>query len=1237
MGIFNFMKQGKSSSDQTAQPQNQVVTTQSDVKVEKKTEMYNGVGPAPGGAITTDGIIPPKSQPIDSQVPVQPNQTGNQSTANATNNQTTGTDNKPTSQPEPDKASSGQKPGLDIMTRLTQRSNRVLSNAATKAAAQKSQFVDSEHVLLGLLTDQEISTLLSSLKIIPQEIEKQLAEAMKPGNSTTPPQISPRVKKILEDALIIARKLGYEFISPEHILHALYNEGEGLGARTLSKMGLNKDELGIKVLGKKRMAEDGEQAEEKPKALEKFATDLTQKALEGKLDPVVERSNVIERVIHILSRRAKNNPALIGEAGVGKTAIVEGLAQKIVAKEVPETLLNKRVLELDLMAMIAGAAQRGEYEKRFKAVLDELKENTGQVILFIDEVHNITAGGEGAGDAANILKPALARGEIQLIGATTTSEYRKHIEKDPALERRFQPIVVPEPTEEQAIKMMYALRDKFEAFHKVKIPNDALEASVRLSKRYVGGRFLPDKSIDLIDETSSAVRLPIISLPEEISSVETRIKSLQQEKDESVKIGNKVKANVLEKKIIDSQDELRAKQEEYQQRKAQAVGVVTVDMIKDIISRWTGIPVNKIGDTEKEKIAKLEDIMHERLIGQNSAITSVSQAIRRGRAGLKNTKRPIGSFVFLGPTGVGKTELVKTLAEVLFGTEDSMIRFDMTEYMEKHEVAKLLGAPPGYVGYEEGGKLTEAVKRKPYSVVLFDEVEKAHPDIFNILLQILDDGRLTDNKGHTISFKNTVVICTSNIGSRLIQEELMKKGKDQIEEPPALSTYAVSPRGREILTIGNLLFIKDTQSQNWQEKLVKDYFAGQQVTEVNAEGKENKVIIDSFSLNSHTISPQGSEYISVGENIYIRTATTAKEWKKQKLLEYFANHTVINALPDTPEDMLPTVQLSTHAFTPQEEEIITYKNRLWKRKTNTTDWQTMTLADYLKEEKTEGKKPLPTANWDIHLFNSKGEEVIIVGEKLYRKTKMGWVVEELVNYFGNNFPLEEKINQVKEITETADEQKFAKLKKVVMVELLKFMRPELVNRFDEVIVFEPLKYWHMLLIVKLQIKSLEKLLEEQSLGLEITEFAQKEIARLGFDPVYGARPLRRAIQQYVENPISEIIIANKAKEGDVIVVDFDGVKLTFTISEAKLNNLQGKGVTKRLSCTSCGNTFETEVLPQKSTAICNKCGKEIKGVNNSLEEKDKQTKENIAVENDPNYNQQSNHKTEPTTPTLAAL
>ncbi len=864
---------------------------------------------------------------------------------------------------------------LDLMTHLTARSNRVMMMAQGKAKELKTDFVDSEHLLYGLTTDSEIFTLLTELKIQPQIVQDELNKVYKRGTSDKLPQIAPRLKKIFNDSLLIARKLGFEFIAPEHLLIALYEEGEGVGARILVKLGLQKEDLNKKITGKKEgLTEQEKEAEKKKKALEQYTIDLTAKASQGLLDPVVERSGVIERVIHILSRRTKNNPSLVGEAGVGKTAIVEGLAQKIVTKEVPEPLLNKKILQLDLMSIIAGASHRGEFEERMKNLIEQVKASNGQIILFIDEIHNIVgagSSGEGSLDASNFLKPALARGEIQVIGATTLTEYRKYIEKDPALERRFQPVLVPEPNEEQAIKMLSAIKDKYEAFHRVKIPQEAIEAAVILSKRYIGDRFLPDKAVDLIDEAASAVRLPLISLPEEIRSMETRIKELNQEKQEAEKKGDQVKVRILNSKINEIESKLKEKQEEYNLKKSQTTTSVSVEIIRDIISRWTGIPVSKITSSEVEKLAHLEEIIHKRLINQEAAVSSVAQAVRRGRAGLKSANRPIGSFVFLGPTGVGKTELAKTLADVLFGSEEAMIRFDMTEYMEKHEVAKLLGAPPGYVGYEEGGKLTEAVRRRPYSVVLFDEIEKAHPDIFNILLQILDDGRLTDNKGHVISFKNTVVICTSNIGSMLIQQEM----------------------------------IKSVENQN-----------------LKIENKKSKV-------------------------------------------------------------------------------------------------------DNGKDDK-----------------NKSGRK------------------------------------------ESVDN--FEDIKNKVKAELLKFFRPELVNRFDEVIVFEPLKFEHIAQIIKLQLKGVAKLLEDQEIGFYFTDGVVEEIAQVGYDPIFGARPLKRAIQRLIEDPISNLIIESKVKRGDVIRVKFEKNNFIFDVEKTVLIDNQNQ----KYLCQICGYSFEQEVIAN-STPICPKCGK----------------------------------------------
>lgn len=1182
-----------------------------------------------------------------------------------------------------------KKADLDVMTHLTQRSNRVFLAANNKAKEVGNSNVDSEHLLAGLLTDGEIYKLLVDLKIQPQMIEQELAKLYKKEQSKTPPQISPRVKLITGNALLVARKLGYEFISPEHLLLALFEEGEGVGSRVLVKIGLKKEDLNKKITGKKEgVDENGQPVQEKKKSsLEQFTVDLTEKARSGQLDPVVERSDVVERVVHILSRRMKNNPALVGEPGVGKTAIVEGLAQRIVDRQVPESLLDKRILVLDLTGVIAGASHRGEFEERMKNIVEELKASKGQVIMFIDEMHTIVGaggGGEGALDASNFLKPALSRAEVQLIGATTITEYRRYIEKDPALERRFQTVVVPEPSEEAAIKMLKAARDKFEAFHKVKIPDDAVEAAVRLSKRYIGDRFLPDKAFDLMDEAGAAVRLPLLSLPEEIKSIEDRVAQLKQELTENEKKGEKVKARILRSKIDDIQAKLNEKKDEYNMKKAQTTTAVSVEIIKDIIAKRTGVPVSKITSSEMEKLVSLEDIMHKRMIGQERAVTSVSQAVRRGRAGLKSNQRPIGSFVFLGPSGVGKTELAKTLADILFGQEESMIRFDMTEYMEKHEVAKLLGPPPGYVGYEEGGKLTEAVRRMPYSVVLFDEVEKAHPDIFNILLQILDDGRLTDNKGRTISFKNTVVICTSNIGTKMIQDELLKGGKNEVEEPPAVSTYAFSPRGREILTIGNKYFERDaakvkfdakaesTQSEqkdtdtqetkptderskqekvqiDWQNHILPEYFAGQEVQSqlpaptlaeeavedpaatpvpiIPPPAPAEKLDFPTLGYDTHAISSKGVEMISRDNLLFIRNSTTAKQWNVTNLIEYFTDHIVINALPDAPDEQLPTVKLRTHAFSPDELEIVSYKERYWKRKEGTTDWETGELRDYFAGQTIE-KGAFPTSHWDVHTFSPAGREIIIVGNDIWYHDagQTTWDQQTLAEYFGNNFPLEKELAVKKEIDEASDKKKYDVIKEKVMNELLKFFRPELVNRFDEVIVFEPLKFSHMIEIVKLQLKALNKLLEEQEMGFSCTDIATKEIVRSGFDPIFGARPLRRAIQRLIENPISELIIAKKVQAGDTLIVEYDGEGFVFNVERVELKKTESdKGTNvslekKDFECMICGNRFATDVI-KNATPLCTKCAakdlKEIQKIVNNEDKNALEKKEDVTKKSNP--------------------
>ncbi len=1124
---------------------------------------------------------------------------------------------------------------LDLMTHLTQRSNRVFLSTQTKARDLHSEFIDSEHLLHGLLSDSEIYNFFTEQKILPQTIEEELTKiySTSPRNEAKSgvgkiPQLSPRVKRILDSSLIIARKLGFEFISPEHLLLALYEEGEGIGARVLAKLGLKKEDLNKKITGKKEgISGSQKQPEQQKSMLQQYTIDLTAKAAQGLLDAVVERSEVVERVIHILSRRTKNNPVLVGEAGVGKTAIVEGLAEKIVAKEVPEPLLNKKILQLDLMSILAGASHRGDFEERMKNLIEEVKASQGQVILFIDEIHNIVgagSSGDGSLDASNFLKPALARGELQMIGATTLTEYRKYVEKDPALERRFQPVLVPEPTEEQATKMLVAIKDKYEAFHRVAIPPDVIEAAVRYSKRYIGDRFLPDKAVDLIDEAASAVRLPLISLPEEIKSIQTRVAELNQEIVETEKRGDKVKARISRSKLDDIQTDLKEKQNQYNFKKGQSTTSVTVEIIKDIVSRWTGIPVSKITGSEVEKLAILEKIMHERLVDQEAAVSAVAQAVRRGRAGLKSTQRPIGSFVFLGPTGVGKTELAKTLADILFGQEEAMIRFDMTEYMEKHEVAKLLGAPPGYVGYEEGGKLTESVRRKPYSVVLFDEVEKAHPDIFNILLQILDDGRLTDNKGHVISFKNTVVICTSNIGTGIIQEELLKNGKTEVEEPPILSTYTFSPRGREILSIGAKYFERDevnkTQNKNknqkieWKKAMLLDYFAGQELESASAKSEEvtEKINFPVHGFDTQAMSSKGVEAITKGSMVFYRTSTTAKTWKTTTLINLFKNHVVVNAIPDVPDEQLPTVKLKTHTYTPDEMEIISYKDRYWKRKETANDWETGYLKDYFIDQTLE-KGVFPTTHWDIHTFSPLGLETIVVGENIWHRngSEKIWKQKTLKEYFGDDFPLDKEIEEKGKVEEELDKKKYGLIKSKVMNELRKFFRPELINRFDEVIVFEPLRFIHMTQIVKLQLKGVGKLLEDQNMGFTYTDSAVKEIVINGFDPINGARPLRRAIQKLVENPISTLIIEGKVKQGDQILTDFDGENFIFNVEKVELvdaSKLKKQSV-KNFMCEACANKFSTEIV-QNATPICSKCASAK--LQEVIEEKQKQEqKENI--------------------------
>lgn len=756
--------------------------------------------------------------------------------------------------------------------------------------------IKTEHLLLALLRKAEfVKGILSSLGVNLKELETEVLSYMKKKDKRVEEvSLSPRVKKVLELAQREAEAMGSGYIGSEHLLLGLIDEGEGIAARILKEKNLTRDNLLKTILKRERMAKE-EKVSETP-TLDQFGRDLTKLAKEGKLDPVIGRDQEIARVLRILSRRTKNNPVLIGEPGVGKTAIVEGIAQRIVSGKVPDVLKNKRLIALDIGGLVAGTKYRGEFEDRMKKLLEEIKRNEGKIITFIDELHTVVGAGgaEGAVNASNILKPALARGEMQCIGATTIGEYRKYIEKDPALERRFQPVLVSEPTVEQTIEILRGLKDKYEAHHRVKISDDAIVAAATLSDKYITDRFLPDKAIDLIDEAAAKVKLEQKGEPETIKKLKEDLKRAQREKEAAVKAEDFEKAAKLKKLEEDLTKKLEEEKKKWNKERGGDVPVVSYEDVAEVVSEWTGIPVSKLVEEEVKKLMRMEEELHKRIVGQDEAVKAVSEAIRRARAGLKDPKKPIGSFMFLGPTGVGKTELAKALAEFLFGDENALVRFDMSEYMEKHAVSKLIGAPPGYVGYEEGGQLTEIVRRKPYSVILLDEIEKAHPDVFNILLQILDDGRLTDSKGRTVDFKNTVIIMTSNLGSDTL--------------------LSIDPRDKEQF-----------------------------------------------------------------------------ERAKTRIL------------------------------------------------------------DLLK---------------------------------------------------------------------------------------IKF-RPEFLNRIDEIIVFHPLTKEHIKAIVKLLIERVKRTLRGQGMNLELTEKAIEKIAERGFDPTFGARPLRRTIQREIENVIAKKIIEGDFKEGDTIIVDVD--------------------------------------------------------------------------------------------------
>lgn len=814
---------------------------------------------------------------------------------------------------------------------FTEKANKALNLAIESAEEMRHNYVGTEHILYGLVKEGSgvAATALNECGVT----EDALREKLESINGTmslvelTPDDFTPRTKRVLRAAVIISSKTGYTYVGTEHLLLAILSESDSYAVAFLEELGVSVERLAQAVSkGMQGGADDGfggfenesapNGSQKGGSALDKFGRDLTQAAKNGEIDPVIGREKEIQRVIQILSRRTKNNPVLIGEPGVGKTAVAEGLALEIAKGNVPEILKDKRVVSLDLTGMVAGAKYRGDFEERIKAAIDEVKKSKN-TILFIDELHTIVGAGaaEGSADAANILKPSLARGDFQVIGATTLNEYRKYIEKDAALERRFQPVKVGEPTPEQAVQILKGLRDSYEAHHKVKITDEAINAAVTLSSRYIADRYLPDKAIDLIDEGASKVRLASLTSPDNVKELEDEIADYEKEKASAINEQDFERAARLRDEQKELQTKLDDAKKKWQEQQKGNSGEVTAEDIAKIVSEWTGIPVVQLTKEESERLLNMENVLHERVIGQSEAVTAIAKAIRRGRVGLKDPKRPVGSFIFLGPTGVGKTELCKALAEAMFGDENAMLRLDMSEYMEKHTVSKLIGSPPGYVGFEEGGQLTEKVRRKPYSVVLFDEIEKAHPDVFNMLLQILEDGRLTDSQGRTVDFKNTIIIMTSNVGARLITEKQSSLG-----------------------------------------------------------------------------------------------------------------------------------------------------------------------------------------------FNSENEN--------------------------------------------AEESEKKDIKELVTGELRKVFRPEFLNRVDDIIVFNKLNKDEIKQIAVKMLKTLENRLDKMNIKISFTDNAISEIADKGFDENYGARPLRRAIQNEIEDPLSEQMLEGKVKDGAVVTCDFAGGQFTFTTANA---------------------------------------------------------------------------------------
>jgi ATP-dependent Clp protease ATP-binding subunit ClpC len=746
---------------------------------------------------------------------------------------------------------------LVMYGKFTERAQKVLVFARDEAKSVNYPNVGTEHLLLGLLQEGEsgAAKVLSALGINAENVAEAVSQLVEASDEQFQgePALTARAKKVLELSLDEARRMGNNYVGPEHLLLGLIREGEGVAARILNAAGADYRRLRTMIAhlqgGQAPQEEqaDGQAKVNPTQTLDQFGRDLTAMAKEDKLDPVVGREKEIERVIQVLSRRTKNNPVLIGEPGVGKTAVAEGLAQRIASGNAPEILLDKKVVTLDMGSVVAGTKYRGEFEERLKKIIDEIRQ-AGNIIMFIDELHTLVGAGaaEGAIDAANILKPALARGELQCIGATTLDEYRKYIEKDAALERRFQPITVAEPTVEETIQILKGLRDKYEAHHRVRITDAALDAAARLSSRYITDRFLPDKAIDLMDEAGSRVRLQAFVAPPDLKDMEKELEILQKEKEAAVNGQEFEKAAELRDQEQKLRAELDERRESWKQRKSGTDLVVDEEVIAHIVSSWTGVPVQKLSEGEAERLLNMEEVLHQRVVGQDEAIGAVSRAIRRARAGLKDPKRPIGSFIFLGPTGVGKTELARTLADVLFGSEDAMVRIDMSEYMEKFAVSRLVGAPPGYVGYDEGGQLTEAVRRRPYTVVLLDEIEKAHPDVFNILLQVMEDGRLTDAKGRTVDFRNTVLIMTSNVGLQTVGKDIVMGFKTGEQEKSDYGDMKKRITG-ELRRIFRPEFLNRIDETIVFHALTKEHIreiVGLMLREVAARMAENKITIE---------------------------------------------------------------------------------------------------------------------------------------------------------------------------------------------------------------------------------------------------------------------------------------------------------------------------------------------------------------------------------------------------------